>query len=90
MIIVAGALIVDPPARAAYLAGCAPVVELARAAPGCLDFALSADLIDESRVNVYERWESADSLSRFRGSGPPADQLTELLEIRVGEYEVAD
>jgi quinol monooxygenase YgiN len=89
MIIVAGALIVDPHERSAYLRGCAAVVEAARRAPGCLDFALSADLVDAGRVNVFERWESDEDLARFRGSGPDDGQRASLLEIRVAEYAVS-
>ena len=43
MVIVAGHLIVAPEVRDGFLAGCADVVRQARRAPGCLDFAISAD-----------------------------------------------
>jgi quinol monooxygenase YgiN len=88
VIIVAGALTVDPAERDAYLEGCASVVAAAREAQGCLDFALSADLLDPGRVNVYERWDSEENLHRFRGSGPDEDQLAVLLNIDVDEYRV--
>lgn len=55
MIIVAGHIIVDPEVREPYLAGCLGVVEQARSAPGCLDFALTADLVDPRRIDAYER-----------------------------------
>jgi quinol monooxygenase YgiN len=88
MIIVAGALYIAPEDRAAYLEGCEAVVATARAAPGCLDYALSPDLLDRARINVFERWDSAQSLERFRGSGPEDSQLAVLREIRVEEYEI--
>ena len=88
MIIVAGSLLVDPEAREDYLDGCRSVVETAREASGCLDFALSSDLVEPGRINVYERWDSAEALERFRGEGPPSEQLAELREIRVRDYEV--
>jgi quinol monooxygenase YgiN len=56
MLIIAGWLRVDPDARDRYLQEGKQVVTLARAAPGCLDFSLSADLLDPARINVYERW----------------------------------
>ena len=90
MIIVAGALTVDPAGRDAYLEGCVSVVEAARRAEGCLDFALSPDLLDPRRINVYERWSSDEDLQRFRGSGPDGGQLAALLEIDVNEYAVGD
>ncbi|WP_139977847.1 putative quinol monooxygenase [Nocardioides litoris] len=88
MLIVAGHLLVDPAARTAYLAGCVEVVRLARAAPGCLDFALGADLVDPGRVNVLERWASRAELEAFRGSGPSGDQQATILAADVGEHEV--
>ena len=89
MIIVAGALIVDPADRAAYLEGCTAVVQAARQAPGCLDFALSPDVVDPSRINVFERWDSGEDLDRFRGSGPDDAQIATLRKIDVDEYTVA-
>ncbi|HST42254.1 MAG TPA: antibiotic biosynthesis monooxygenase family protein [Conexibacter sp.] len=56
MLIIAGHLTVDPADRDTYVADCATAVALARRAPGCLDYALTADTLDPSRVNVYERW----------------------------------
>jgi len=88
MIIVAGSLTVEPSGRDAYLEGCRDVVAAARDADGCLDYALSADLLEPGRINVFERWESAQDLEQFRGSGPPDDQRSELLAIDVSEYEL--
>ena len=89
MIIVAGALHVAPEIRATYLEGCVPVVELARESPGCHDFAISADLVDPSRINVLERWASADELAAFRGSGPDGGQLGAIRSADVREFEVS-
>jgi quinol monooxygenase YgiN len=88
MIIVAGALFVEPDGRDAYLEGCVDVVAAARRASGCLDFALSPDLLEPGRINVFERWESPEELHRFRGSGPDAGQMAALLSVSVDEYEV--
>jgi quinol monooxygenase YgiN len=43
MMIVAGHITVDPEQRESYLAGCMSVVEKARRADGCLDFAITAE-----------------------------------------------
>jgi quinol monooxygenase YgiN len=45
-IIVSGTLHVDPQSREAYLRARVPILEHARQAPGCMDFSLSADLLD--------------------------------------------
>jgi quinol monooxygenase YgiN len=90
MVIVAGHLIVGRERRDAYLAGCAEVVEHARTAAGCLDFAISADLLDSSRINIFERWESSASVEAFRGSGPSDEQAKEILSASVSEFDIAD
>jgi quinol monooxygenase YgiN len=90
MVIVAGHLVIDPQQRESYLAGCASVVEQARRAPGCLDFAIAADLVDAGRVNVFERWASREAVETFRGSGPSEEQSAAMLSASVAEYDVAD
>ncbi len=87
-VIVAGHLIVDPSQRDDYLAGCVEVVRAARTAAGCLDFALSADLIDAGRINILERWESAAAVEAFRGSGVGEEQGAAILTASVAEYDV--
>jgi hypothetical protein len=62
----------------------------ARRAQGCRDFALSPDLLDAGRINVFERWDSEEDLQRFRGSGPDDGQRGALLNIEVSEWTVAD
>ena len=90
MIVVAGALTVDPDRRDAYLRGCTEVVSAARVAQGCLDFALSPDLLEPGRINVFERWNSNEDLVRFRGSGPDDGQRAALLDVQVGEWMVSE
>lgn len=90
MVIVAGHITVEPRQRESYLAGCMSVVEQARRADGCLDFAISADLLDSGRINIFERWESQAAVEIFRGSGPSDDQTTAMLSASVAEYNVAD
>jgi len=89
MIIVTGHLSMDAAARPAYLAGCVAVVEAARRAPGCLDFAVCADPLDSGRVVVVERWESAEAVEAFRGSGPSDGQQAVITGADVAEYDVA-
>jgi quinol monooxygenase YgiN len=90
MVIVAGQLFVNPVGREHYLVGCAEVVEQARRAPGCLDFAITADLIDPGRINIFERWQTQEAVKSFRGSGPGEEQSAAILAASVAEYDVAD
>lgn len=90
MVIVAGHLLVAPEDREAYLTGCIPVVEQARAAPGCLDFAISADLIDPARINILERWETRKAVESFRGAGTGDEQNAAIRTATVAEYDIAE
>jgi len=88
MVIVAGHLILDPDQRESYLAGCVSVVEQARSTAGCLDFSITADLVDAGRIVIFERWTSQYAVEAFRGAGPTDDQSAALLAASVSEYDV--
>jgi quinol monooxygenase YgiN len=90
MVIVAGHVTVDSEERESYLAGSVRVVEKARQADGCLDFAITADLLDPGRVNLFERWESEEAVKAFRRRAPRNKQRTVMLSVSVAEYDVAD
>jgi quinol monooxygenase YgiN len=80
----------EPQRRESYLAGCVSVVEQARGTAGCLDFAITADLIDPARVNIFERSESQAAVETFHGSGPSNEQGATMLSVSVVEYDIAD
>ena len=90
MVIVAGHLVVDPEQRDDYLSGCVEVVRQARRAAGCLDFSLSADLLEPGRINILERWESVAAVEAFRGCGSTDEQSATILAASVAEYDVGD
>jgi len=73
VIIIAGSLRVDPADRDRYLAAVGPITAQARQARGCLDFVQAADPLEPDRIVIFERWESAEDLEWFRGSGDPGD-----------------
>ena len=62
----------------------------ARRAAGCLDFAITADLLDPARINIFERWESQAAVETFRGSGPSDGQSAAMASASVAEYDIAD
>ncbi|HEX4244970.1 MAG TPA: antibiotic biosynthesis monooxygenase family protein [Acidimicrobiales bacterium] len=89
MVIVAGHIMVDPEQREAYLDSCVNVVELARDASGCLDFAITADVLDPGRIDIFEHWDSQAAAEAFRGSGPSDEQAATVLSASVSEYDIA-
>src|SRR3954470_18250073 len=89
MVIVSGHLIVDEEAREDYRAGGADVVAQARRAPGCLDFAVSADLLDPGRIRVLEPRATQAAVEEFRGSGTGEEQGAMIRSASVSEYDVS-
>jgi len=56
MLIVAGHFVVDPADQAAFVAGRVESMRSTRAEVGCLEYVMSADPVDATRVMLYERW----------------------------------
>jgi quinol monooxygenase YgiN len=56
MLIVAGHFVVDEGDQEAFVAGRTEAMRGTRAEPGCLEYALTADPVDATRVLLYERW----------------------------------
>jgi quinol monooxygenase YgiN len=81
MVIVAGHITVEPQQRESYLTGRVSIAEQARRAAGCLDFAISADLLDPG--------PSQAARETFRSSGPDKEQRAAMLTVAVQEY-IAD
>lgn len=79
----------DEGQRQQYLDACRPVIEAARRAPGCLDFYLSADPLEDDRINVFERWKDIVSVEQFRGSGPSDEQQAVIVEAQVHQHDIA-
>jgi quinol monooxygenase YgiN len=90
MVIVAGHITVTPDQREPCLVASVSVVEEARRAGGCLDFAITADLLDPGRVNLLERWESQAAVNAFRRSAPRRKQGAAMRSASVATYDVAD
>ncbi len=78
MLIVAGHFVVDPADRDAFLAGRADAMLATRSEGGNLEYVMSADPVDETRVVLFERWADQASFDAHmvevskapRGSGP--------------------
>jgi quinol monooxygenase YgiN len=66
MLIIAGHEVVDAGDRDQYVSAHDDLVRRARQAPGCLDVAITADALDPTRVNNFERWQSMEHLDAWR------------------------
>jgi quinol monooxygenase YgiN len=89
-VIVSGTLHVDPEQRNEYLEARIPMLDYVRASPGCIDFSLTADLLDDGRINVYERWRSREDLLAYRASDAPGpDGTIEVISADVELHHVS-
>lgn len=92
-LVVAGWLRVDAAHRDAYVDACRHAVELARRAPGCLAFAVTADSVDPGLVVVHEEWTDESSLMAFRALPDDGEAdgtaLPDVLDAHVRRYHVS-
>lgn len=89
MLIIAGHLVLEPADRQAYLALTQDVAIQARATEECLDFVQSADPLDHTRINIFERWISEESMIAFRELDQPEVQLPGIVDADVKRYIIA-
>jgi quinol monooxygenase YgiN len=89
MLIIAGHVQVAPERRDALVAEFADLVRRARAAPGCLDVAITADSVDPGRINNFERWASQDDLDHWRSIAHAPDRGDEMLDVQVSLFDAA-
>jgi quinol monooxygenase YgiN len=90
VLIVSGRLYIVSGLREDFLASSEQAMIQARQTPGCRDFIVAADPIDPARVNIYEEWESKETLSRFRGQGPGEDLSSMIVRAEVSEHVVVE
>jgi quinol monooxygenase YgiN len=63
-ILIVGTIEVEPQRRGALLEAVPPCVAATRAEElGCLDYAFTADTVDDDRIVVLERWADEESLA---------------------------
>lgn len=90
MIIIVGHLIVDVVERDRYVAAHRDLAGRARAFPGCLHLAITADSIDPGRVNNAEVWESAESLDAWRAVAAVPDIGAVIIGGDMKRYDAVD
>ncbi len=88
MIIVCGHLRAVPGRRERLLELSAPAVAAARQTEGCRDYAVSPDLLDPDRVNIFELWDNPAALAAFRNQGPDDDLGSLIAAYDVREFTV--
>jgi hypothetical protein len=60
----------------------------ARSAPGCLDFAITADPVDSNRINNFEFWQSEKDLNSWRAFSNPPKEITPMLRMEVQKHVI--
>jgi quinol monooxygenase YgiN len=90
MLIIAGYLEVDANRRDEFVAAHHDLLRRGRAAPGCLDLAISADPLNPVRVNNFERWESREHLDAWRKVAAAPDTGISITGDDTMEHRVVD
>ena len=63
-IFITGTIAIDPDRRDALLAAIGPLVRATRdEEPGCLEYAFTADTVEDDRIVVLERWRDEATLA---------------------------
>lgn len=89
MLIIAGHVQVAPERRDMLVAELADLVRRSREAPGCLDVAVTADSVDPTRINNFERWESAEHLEAWRAVAHAPEIGDEIVSTEVSLYDAS-
>lgn len=88
-IVVGGALWIAKGKREEFIRRSCEAVTEARRTSDCVDFSVSADPLDQDRVNIFEVWKNPVALNEFRDRGPE-DGLFALVErAEIHEYPFA-
>jgi quinol monooxygenase YgiN len=88
MLIVSGYLYVRPEDRDAWVEAHDPIIRQARSEPGCIDLYLSADPIEDGRINLFEQWESEEHLEHWRAIAQPPPK-PEILGGAVQKHQIS-
>jgi quinol monooxygenase YgiN len=89
MLIIAGHLVLAAADRQTYLDLTYEAARQARATEGCLDFVQSADPIDPTRVNIFERWTAEEPMVAFREMSHEELPLPPIVGADVKRYVIA-
>lgn len=87
-IMVAGWSTVDRKRRDAVVKDFKDLVLRARSAPGCLDFAITADPVDSNRINIFEFWQSEKDLNSWRADSNPPKEIIPMLRMEVQKHVI--
>ncbi|RKT86565.1 Antibiotic biosynthesis monooxygenase [Saccharopolyspora antimicrobica] len=88
-LIVAGKVYVDPSDRDRFIEGHRNLVEQARRHPGCIDLSISPDPTEAGRVNIFEHWESQETLDAWRAVVPPPAVSIDIEDDQVRKHEIS-
>jgi len=94
MLIVAGTMMIDPGHVERLRSAAIDVVMATRQEEGCHEYVFSEALDDPGRIEIFEKWESAEHLAAHLETAHVAEFRAELERVQVRSrefyrYEVA-
>jgi quinol monooxygenase YgiN len=87
-VIIAGSLYVRPEDRDSWVTAHRGIIRQARSEPGCIDLYLSADPVEDDRINLFEHWESQEQLEAWRAIAEPPPK-PEILRATVQKHVIS-
>lgn len=90
MTIIAGHVTMAEADRTPYVEAHQEMVGRARAFDGCIDVSISPDLLDPTRINILEVWESAEKLDAWRGQADPPELDVDFDDGALARYDATD
>jgi quinol monooxygenase YgiN len=94
MIVIAGAVAIDPANRAEAVKTAVTMMAATREEVGCISYIFSEDLEEPGRFRIFEEWESSEALdAHFQAPHMAVFQKAMgafgVREMKVQRYEVA-
>ena len=88
-LVIAGPVYVDPRERRAFVDAHKDLITAARAFRGCLDIAVTPDLVDPARVYLFELWESDEQLQTWRAIAPVPAHAPAIVRDEVQMHKIS-
>jgi quinol monooxygenase YgiN len=94
MLVIAGAIRIDPSNRDAAVEAAIEMMEATRKESGCISYTFSADLADPGAFRIFEEWESQEALDAHFAAPHMAKFQKQVgglgvREMKVQRYEIA-
>ena len=83
MILIAGSMNVKPESIDAFMATAVELMRATHQEAGCIAYSFSRDPLDDTKVHIFEKWESEDALAAHMGTEHMAAFIGKLGDLGI-------